>query len=290
MPEVPTPRLRGFPPLGRTRVVGVLNVTPDSFSDGGAFVDADVAIRHGLSLIAQGADLVDVGGESTRPGAERIPVEVELARVLPVVSALAQEGVGVSIDTTRAEVARRCLDAGAVVVNDVSGGTADPVMYKLLADRGVPCVLMHSRGPSVDMARRAFYDDIVREVREELSTRLDDASSAGVDPEQVVLDPGIGFHKAGAQNWPLLANLDAIAELGRPLLVGTSRKSFLGRLLAGEDGTPRSPDERDVATHATSALLAEAGIWGVRVHQVAPTVDAILVGTAWAAARVGRTS
>jgi dihydropteroate synthase len=290
MPDHDLPKLQGFPTTGRTRVVGVLNVTPDSFSDGGAFVDAEVAVAHGLSMAAQGADFVDVGGESTRPGAQRVPVEVELARVLPVVSALAAQGVGVSIDTTRAEVARQCLDAGAIVVNDVSGGTADPAMYGLIADRGVPCVLMHSRGSSVDMARRSVYDDIVRDVRDELNARLESAVAAGIAPEQVILDPGIGFHKVGAQNWPLLAHLDVLAELGRPLLVGTSRKSFLGTLLADEVGTVRPPVGREVATQATTALLAATGIWGVRVHQVGPALDAIRVGNAWARARMERGS
>lgn len=285
----PAPNLRGFPDIGRTRVVGVLNVTPDSFSDGGAFLAADRAIARGLVLRNAGADLVDVGGESTRPGAERIAAETELGRVLPVVEALAAAGVPVSIDTTRAAVAEQALDRGAIVVNDVSGGTSDPAMYGLIADRGVPYVLMHSRGPSVDMAARSSYRDVVVDVRDELAQRLEAALVAGVAPEQVVLDPGIGFHKVGAQNWPVLAHLDVLEALGRPLLVGTSRKSFLGTLLADRDGTPRPPGQREIATHATSALLAFHRIWAVRVHEVAPTLDAIKVGQAWADAReVGR--
>jgi dihydropteroate synthase len=284
VPEQAEPQLRGFPTIGRTRVIGVLNVTPDSFSDGGAFVDVDIAVAHGIAMSAQGADLIDVGGESTRPGAQRVPLDVELARVLPVVSALARQGVRVSIDTTRAEVARQALDAGALVVNDVSGGKADPKMYGLVADRGVPYVLMHSRGPSVDMADRASYDDVVRDVRDELVASMADAIAAGVEPEQIVVDPGIGFHKVGAQNWALLANIEVLAALGRPLLVGVSRKSFLGALLA-QDGTAPPPAAREAATHATTALLAAAGVWGVRVHEVGPSLDAVLVGRAWAAAR-----
>jgi dihydropteroate synthase len=276
--------VRGLPDIGRTRVVGVLNVTPDSFSDGGEFLAVDHAVAHGLELAAAGADFVDVGGESTRPGATRIPLQTELDRVLPVVEALAAAGVAISIDTTRAEVADRALAVGAVIVNDVSGGTADPQMYGLIADRGVPYVLMHSRGPSVDMAARSTYDDIARDVRDELACRLEAAVAAGVGIDQVVLDPGIGFHKMGAQNWPLLAHLDVLAALGRPLLVGTSRKSFLGTLLADSDGKQRPPGERDAATHATSALLAYAGVWAVRVHEISPTLDAIKVGSAWAAA------
>jgi dihydropteroate synthase len=277
--------VRGFAEIGRTRVVGVLNVTPDSFSDGGEFLDAQRAVAHGLAMASDGADLVDVGGESTRPGAERIPVDIELARVLPVVSSLAAAGVAVSIDTTRAEVARRALDAGASVVNDVSGGTADREMYGVIAQLGVPYILMHSRGPSAQMTSCATYGDIAQDVADELRIRYEAALAAGVDAEQIVLDPGIGFHKVGAQNWPLLAQLDRLAALGRPLLVGTSRKSFLGSLLADADGSPRPPAERDDATHATTALLAAAGVWAVRVHQVGPSLDAVRVAAAWNAAR-----
>lgn len=284
MADEPPGALRGFPPQERARVVGILNVTPDSFSDGGAYLDTESAVRHGFALSAQGADLVDVGGESTRPGAARVPLDVELSRVIPVVTALAKRGVAVSIDTTRAEVAAQALDAGAQVVNDVSGGNADPDMYRLVADRRVPYVLMHSRGPSIDMTARASYADVVHDVRDELRARLDAAVAAGVSPDQVVLDPGIGFHKIGPQNWALLANIDVLAGLGRPLLVGTSRKAFLGNLLA-EGGEVRPPTARDAATHATTALLAAAGVWGVRVHEIAPTLDAVRVGAAWAAAR-----
>lgn len=274
----------GLPDYGRTAVVGVLNVTPDSFSDGGAYLDPQAAFRHGIELAAAGADLVDVGGESTRPGAQRVDVAVEIDRAIPIVRALAERGIGVSIDTTRAEVAAAALDAGAMVVNDVSGGLADPQMYGLIAHRDVPYIVMHSRGSSVDMAARAVYDDVVTDVRAELAQRLAAAVAAGVDPGRVVLDPGIGFHKLAAHNWALLGQLPALAELGRPLLIGTSRKSFLGRLLAGPAGEPRPAAGRDTATHATSALAALAGAWGVRVHDVAGSVDAVRVAQAWRAA------
>jgi len=264
--------------------VGILNVTPDSFSDGGAYLDPQVAVTHGVQLAAAGADLVDVGGESTRPGAARVDAATETARAVPVVAALAAQGIAVSIDTTRAEVAEAALDAGAVLVNDVSGGTADPGMYRVLARRGVPCVLMHSRGASADMAARAVYADVVREVRDELADRMAAAVAAGVDAAQIVLDPGIGFHKNSRHNWQLLAHLGDLAALGRPLLVGTSRKSFLGRLLAGPGGEPRPVADRDLATHATTALAVLNGAWGVRVHDVAGSVDAVRVAQAWAAA------
>lgn len=271
-------------PLGRARVMGVLNVTPDSFSDGGQHLDRDEAIRFGRQLAADGADLVDVGGESTRPGAPRVAAAEELRRVVPVVAALCADGITVSIDTTRPEVAEAALDAGAGMVNDTSGG-ADPRLLAVVAARGVPYVLMHSRGPSVDMAARAQYADVVAEVRAELAGRLALAVAAGVDEAQVVLDPGIGFAKSAEQNWPLLAHLDAIASLGRPVLVGTSRKSFLGSLLAGPDGRPRPVDDREAATQATTALAAWDGAWGVRVHDVRAAADAVRVVAAVRAAR-----
>jgi dihydropteroate synthase len=230
-------------------------------------------------MAAEGADLVDVGGESTRPGAVRIAADEELRRVLPVVRALAGE-VPVSIDTQHASVARACVDAGAVLVNDVSGGRADPAMLPYLAGSGVPCVLMHSRGESSDMRSAARYDDVVAEVRDELARRLDAALAAGVAEDAVVLDPGIGFHKIGAQNWAVLHGLDVIAGLGRPLLVGTSRKTFLGTLLAGGDG-PRPVSERGAASLASAVLAARAGAWAVRVHDVRPTADAVRVVAAW---------
>ncbi len=257
--------------------MGVVNVTPDSFSDGGAWFAPDDAVQHGRLLIAQGADIVDVGGESTRPGAERPSVEEELRRVLPVVEALADEGAVVSVDTMRAVVARQALRAGATLVNDVSGGLADPDMLTVVADAGCPYVAMHWRGHSVDMQSRAVYDDVVADVTHELARRRSAIVSAGVSPEHLVLDPGLGFAKNAEQNWTLLAHLDALAALGHPVLVGTSRKAFLGRLGVAPGDPPRPPAERDVATAATSVLCAQAGVWGVRVHDVAGTRDAFAV-------------
>lgn len=267
--------------------MGVVNVTPDSFSDGGLWFDADRAVAHGLELRAQGADLLDVGGESTRPGAPRVPADEELRRVLPVVRELVAAGAVVSVDTMRPAVAAEAVAAGALVVNDVSGGLADPAMARLVAETGVVYVAMHWRGHSDVMESRAVYDDVVRQVRDELAARLDELAAAGVRPEQVVLDPGLGFAKSGSDNWPLLAHLDTLAGLGRPLLVGASRKRFLGHLLAGPDGEPAPPGERDAATAAVSALCAVAGVWCVRVHDVRPSADAVRVGAAWLAARGG---
>jgi dihydropteroate synthase len=258
-------------------VMGVLNVTPDSFSDGGNYADHDSAVAHGLEMHAAGADYVDVGGESTRPGADRVDAAEECNRILPVIRDLAAEGVRVSVDTTRAEVAEAALDAGAVLVNDVSGGLADPGMAKLVADAGVPWVLMHWRGHSKRMYAQAHYDDVVTEVCDELTARRDDALAAGVAAEQLVLDPGLGFAKNAPHNWALLAGLDRIVGLGLPVLVGASRKTFLGRLLAGPDAEPLPPERRDAATLATTVLAAGAGAWGVRVHDVAASVDAVKV-------------
>lgn len=275
--------------LDRTLVMGVVNVTPDSFSDGGEWFDPDRAVEHGLELLAQGADLLDVGGESTRPGAGRVPPEEERRRVLPVVRALVAEGAVVSVDTTRAGLAREAVAAGAVIVNDVSGGLADPVMHAVVAETGAVYVAMHWRGHADVMDDLAVYDDVVRDVRDELAQRLDDLVAAGARPEQVVLDPGLGFAKPGKDNWPLLAHLDALASLGRPVLVGASRKRFLGHLLAGPDGAPAPPQDRDRATAAVSALCAAAGVWCVRVHEVPGTADAVRVGAAWLAAQRERT-
>ncbi len=271
--------------LDRTLVMGVVNVTPDSFSDGGRWFDPDAAVAHGLELLAQGADLLDVGGESTRPGAARVPVEEELRRVVPVVRTLAAEGAVVSVDTTRPEVAADAVGAGAVVVNDVSGGLADAAMRSVVAETGVVYVAMHWRGHADVMDSLAVYEDVVTDVRDELARRVEELVAAGVRPEQVVLDPGLGFAKPGSDNWPLLAHLDVLAALGRPLLVGASRKRFLGHLLAGPDGVPVPPQERDRATAAVSALCAASRVWCVRVHDVPGSADAVRVGNAWAAAR-----
>ncbi|MEU0564526.1 dihydropteroate synthase [Nonomuraea sp. NPDC005983] len=265
----------------RCLVMGVVNVTPDSFSDGGLWFDEAAAISHGLELVADGADLVDVGGESTRPGAARVSLEEELARVVPVIRALSREGVSVSVDTMRAEVAKAAVEAGAKLVNDVSGGLADPEMPRVVAETGVPYVVMHWRGHSHDMQSRAVYADVVVEVREELAKRVDLVLAEGVSEEQIVLDPGLGFAKNAEHNWALLAGLSQLTELGYPLLVGASRKRFLGRLLADPDGTPRPFDHSDDATTAVTALAAHQGAWCVRVHQVRPNADAVRVASAW---------
>ncbi|WP_159811140.1 dihydropteroate synthase, partial [Cellulomonas citrea] len=212
--------------------MGVVNVTPDSFSDGGRWLDHDAALAHGLELVAQGADLVDVGGESTRPGAARVPLDEELARVLPVITSLVAHGVVVSVDTMRAQVARAAVDAGAVLVNDVSGGLADPQMVPLVAETGVAYVVTHWRGASDVMDDADRYGDVVADVRHELDARLDVLRAAGARDEQLVLDPGLGFAKSGASNWPLLGRLDELVGTGLPVLVGASRKRFLGALLA----------------------------------------------------------
>jgi dihydropteroate synthase len=274
-----------LPRPGRCVVMGVLNVTPDSFSDGGCFADPADAIAHGLEMASAGADYVDVGGESTRPGADRVDADEECRRVVPVVRELAAAGLQVSVDTTRAEVAEAALGAGAVMVNDVSGGLADKNMADLVAEAGVPWVLMHWRGHSREMYAAARYGDVVTEVRAELTARVEDVVAAGVDPAQLVLDPGLGFAKNAEHNWALLAGLDRFVDLGLPVLVGASRKTFLGRLLAGPDGTPRPAEERDAATLATTVLAAEAGAWGVRVHDAAASVDAVRTVEAVRAAR-----
>jgi dihydropteroate synthase len=276
--------VKGLADLGRCRVIGVVNVTPDSFSDGGRHFDTATAIDHGRSLVAAGADLVDVGGESTRPGAHRVDAAEEIRRVVPVVRELAAAGVQVSIDTMRRETAAAALAAGAVIVNDVSGGVADPDLPRLVAEAGVPYIVMHWRGHSADMQQRADYTDVVSEVSAELQCRLDAVTAAGVDLDQIVLDPGIGFAKTPAHNWALLAQLDRLAMLGRPLLIGASRKSFLGTLLAA-DGTPRDSDDRGDATVAITALVAAAGAWGVRVHEVSGNADAVRVVAAMVEAR-----
>lgn len=265
----------------RCLVMGVVNVTPDSFSDGGHWFDEAAAIRHGLELVGEGADIVDVGGESTRPGAARVPLDEELARVVPVIRALSAEGVTVSVDTMRAEVAKAAVEAGASLVNDVSGGLADPAMPRVVAATGVDYVVMHWRGHSHDMERRAVYTDVVTEVREELAKRVDLVLAEGVAEQQIVLDPGLGFAKNPAHNWALLAGMGELAELGYPLLIGASRKRFLGRLLADADGTPRPFSRSDDATVAVTALAAHAGAWCVRVHEVGPNADAVRVAAAW---------
>ncbi|UOE22128.1 dihydropteroate synthase [Thermobifida halotolerans] len=263
--------------------MGVVNVTPDSFSDGGQWFDSHRAIEHGLRMVEEGADIVDVGGESTQPGAQRVPADEELRRVLPVVTELARQGVAVSVDTMRAEVAAASVDAGAVLVNDVSGGLADPEMARLVAASGVSYVLMHWRGHSHDMQKRAVYTDVVQEVHDELSRRMAVVVDQGVDPGQIVIDPGLGFAKSPdrGHNWALLAHMDRLADLGRPVLIAGSRKRFLGRLLSDAEGSPRAFTDCDDATVAMTALAAFHGAWGVRVHDVRPNADAVRVARAW---------
>lgn len=269
----------------RLIVMGVLNVTPDSFSDGGRYTDLEDAVGHALELTRQGADLIDVGGESTRPGAGRVAAAEEARRVLPVIRRLAEERVAVSVDTYRAAVAEQAVEAGARVVNDVSGGLGDPDMARVVRDAGCPWVLMHWRGHSSDMAALARYDDVVTDVRDELLRRVDEAVAAGVRPEQLLLDPGLGFAKNAAHNWALLAHLDALVATGIPVLIGSSRKSFLGSLLAEADGRPRPTAGREDATTALTTFSALSGAWGVRVHEVRANVDAALVAAAIQAAR-----
>ncbi|MBL1068586.1 dihydropteroate synthase [Streptomyces sp. 7-21] len=268
----------GLPHWDRCAVMGVVNVTPDSFSDGGRWFDAESAVKRGLDLVAQGADLIDVGGESTRPGATRVDEAEELRRVLPVVRELTAEGVLVSVDTMRASVAERSLELGAAVVNDVSGGRADPAMVPMVADAGVPFVVMHWRGPSADMNRKAVYGDVVAEVLAELRGAIEQAVEGGIAPERIIADPGLGFAKQATHDLALVAATGRlVSELGLPLLVAASRKRFLGRVLAGPDGTPPPARERDAATAAVSALAADAGAWAVRVHEVRASADAVRV-------------
>ncbi|CCG03466.1 Dihydropteroate synthase 1 [Blastococcus saxobsidens DD2] len=257
--------------------MGILDVTPDSFSDGGRHDTVDAAVAHGLAMTAAGADYVDVGGESTRPGAARVDAATECCRVLPVVAALSRLGVAVSVDTTRAQVAAAALDAGAVMVDDVSGGLADRDMARVVAEAGVPWVLVHRRGRIRDMYAAATYDDVVADVRRELCERVDDALAAGVSPGRLVIDPGLGFAKQPEHDLALLAGLETLTDLGLPVLVGASRKRFLGAVLADDGGLPRPPDRREGATVATTVLAARAGAWGVRVHDVPASADAVRV-------------
>jgi dihydropteroate synthase len=261
--------------------MGVVNVTPDSFSDGGKWFGPDAAIAHGRELAAGGADIVDVGGESTRPGALRISEEEELRRVAPVVAALAGAGLVVSIDTMRVRVAERALADGARLVNDVSGGLADPGMAGLIAAAGVPYVVMHWRGHSADMQDRASYADVVKEVTAELADRVTALTAAGIDPSQLIVDPGLGFAKLPAHSWTLLTRLREISCLDHPaapfpVLVGASRKGFIARLL-GSDTAPRQFPACDDATVALTAYAALAGAWCVRVHAAGGNADAVRV-------------
>jgi len=266
--------------MGLPLVMGVVNVTPDSFSDGGRYADTASAVAHGRQLVADGADILDVGGESTRPGATRPLVEEELDRVVPVITALAGDGATVSVDTMRHEVASAALGAGARIVNDVSGGLADPEILRVVAGTGATYVAMHWRAHAARMTDFATYDEaggVVQAVRDELAERVEAALAAGIGPDRLVLDPGLGFAKRGEHNWRLLVDLAPIKALGYPLLVGASRKSFLGTLLVDAVGVPRPVDGREAATTALSVVLAQEGVWGLRVHDVRSTRDALRV-------------
>ncbi|SDJ22113.1 dihydropteroate synthase [Rhodococcus triatomae] len=264
-------------------MMGVLNVTSDSFSDGGRYLDRDAAVARGIELGRLGVDVVDVGGESTRPGATRIDPEIEASRVAPVVADLVAEGLCVSVDTMRASVAAAALEAGATIVNDVSGGRADPEMARVVAEARAPWVLMHWRSAADYVHRGAadHYDDVVREVTAELTVQVDLAMAAGVEPADLVLDPGLGFAKNAGHNWALLHALPELTALGFPVLIGASRKRFLGALLADDTGAPRPPAGRETATAVVSALASVHGAWGVRVHDAQASLDAIAVAGAW---------
>ncbi|WP_037178158.1 dihydropteroate synthase [Rhodococcoides fascians] len=265
-------------------VMGVLNVTADSFSDGGRYLDVDAAVEHGLAMHRRGVDVVDIGGESTRPGADRIDPVLEAERVVPVIAALAAEGVVTSVDTMRASVAEAAIEAGVSIVNDVSGGRADSAMAGVVADGGLPWILMHWRAAGSEYRHSGpadRYDDVVADVRSELLEQVDRAVAAGVDESALVLDPGLGFAKNAQHNWQLLRGLPELVAAGFPVLVGASRKRFLGSLLADEDGSPRPPDGREIATAVVSALAVAGGAWGVRVHDVQASLDAVAVVKAW---------
>ncbi len=257
----------------RTLVMGILNVTPDSFADGGEHFVFEDAMKHGRLLIEEGADIIDVGGESTRPGAERVSLEDELDRVIPVITELRELGAIVSVDTMRSEVAQAAIGAGATIVNDVSGGLADPLMAKVIAGSPqIQYIAMHWRGHSKEMQSLAHYDDVVREVKEELDERISELLKAGIAPEQLIIDPGIGFSKDAEQNWTLLRSVERLQLLGYPVLIGASRKRFLGELIGADQ-----PKDRDHASLAITADLARREVWGVRTHSVKPHRDAIEV-------------
>ena len=286
LPAAAPAPLPGFVPCDRTLLMGVLNVTPDSFSDGGRWADPEAAVAHARELIAQGADIIDIGGESTRPGAQRVDVDTEISRVLPVVRALLTDGTDdgdgsaiISVDTIHAATAEAAIDAGAHIINDVSGGLADPAMHGLIARTGVVYVCQHWRGDPETMDRLTDYPGgVVTGVEAELRERLSELDAAGVDRSQVVLDPGLGFAKTHAQSWELLAaTARLIADLGQPLLVGSSRKRFLAQ--AAEDGA--TPVQRDAVTAATTALAAAAGAWAVRVHEVPANRAAVRTASLW---------
>ena len=259
--------------MSRTVVMGILNITPDSFADGGKYLSKDDAVFGGRRLVVEGADIIDVGGESTRPGAERVSETEELKRVIPVIKELVKDGAVVSVDTMRAEVAKEAIAVGATYINDVSGGLADEKMAKVIASNPkVQYIVMHWRGHSKNMQEQAIYKDVVKEVKEELDERVSSLLKAGVSNEQIILDPGIGFAKESEHNWQILQNIDRIQLLGYPLLIGVSRKRFLGELINAKD-----PNDREAATIALTTELARLKVWGVRTHAVKAHQDAISV-------------
>ena len=247
-------------------VMGILNLTPDSFADGGRHNSFEAGVARALEMIAEGVDIIDIGGESTRPGADRISAEEEQARVLPVIAELSKNGVKISIDTMRADTAEKAVQLGASIINDVSGGLSDPAMFATVKKLGVPYILMHWRGESKQMNSRAVYSDVVSDVISELNSQIDAALDAGVNKSQIIIDPGLGFAKDAEHNWEILRNLNRFTSMGYPVLIGASRKRFLG----GDN-----PDEREVATIELTKTLVPQGIWGVRVHSVKPHVDVI---------------
>ena len=251
--------------------MGILNVTPDSFADGGRHFDFERAIKRAEEMINEGVDIIDVGGESTKPGADRVSADEEEQRVLPVIEAMVKSGTPISIDTMRASVAEKAIKLGVQYVNDVSGGLADPEMYKVIARHPhIQYIIMHWRAHSKTMQELATYKDVVTEVRDELQARIDGAIEAGIAPEQIIIDPGLGFSKEPAHNWQILRNLDRLAFLGYPILIGGSRKRFLGELTGASN-----PDEREAASIALTTIVAKQGVWGVRTHSVRPHRDAI---------------
>ena len=262
----------------KTLVMGILNVTPDSFADGGRHFSIDDALKRADVMISEGVDIIDIGGESTKPGSDRISEAEEEARVLPVITALAKREIPLSIDTTRATIADKAIKKGATFVNDVSGGLADPAMYALIAKNPkIQYIIMHWRAHSKTMQEHATYKDVVKEVKEELEERINSAIEAGVNPEQIIIDPGLGFSKLGEHNWELLRNIDRLALLGYPILIGASRKRFLGELTGATN-----PDEREAASIAITAMVAKQNVWGVRTHSVKPHRDAIATVAAFA--------
>ena len=262
--------------------MGILNVTPDSFADGGRYSTTDLALKRADEMISEGVEIIDVGGESTKPGADRITQAEEVARVIPVIKELAKKDTPISIDTTRASVAEQAIKLGVSYVNDVSGGLADPEMYKLIAKHPkVQYIIMHWRAHSKTMQDHAIYKDVVKEVKEELEERIEDAIKAGVNPDQIIIDPGLGFAKLPEHNWELLRNIDRIALLGYPILIGASRKRFLGELTGSSN-----PDDREAASIAVTAMVAKQGVWGVRTHSVKPHRDAIATVNSFAKSKV----